>query len=165
MNSDIQRQDASMRNAISTQAQAILHAFDGKPELTTHEIYACVSAQFPDLSRLEHGILLGKLKQAGMIAPGTLLHAWQRLATLDGAPTAITAVRSAPIKRTFAIRKDPLQGAQPLRGAALADTALAGCSPETEDRKTLRELTEWLEEGRKWMARGTAILEQHQADR
>lgn len=155
MNSDTQRQDASMRNAISTQAQAILHAFDGKPELTTHEIYACVSAQFPDLSRLEHGILLGKLKQAGMIAQGTILHAWQRLATHDDAPTAITAVRPAPIKRTFAIRKDPLPGAQPF----------AERSPEPEDQKTLWELTEWLEEGRKWMARGTAILERHQADR
>lgn len=149
MNSDTQRQDAFVRNALSPQAQAILHAFDGKLELTTHEIYECVSTQFPDLSRLEHGILLGKLKQAGMIAPGTHPHAWQRLATLDDAATTTTAIRSAPIKRTFAIRKAPL----------------AGCEPAPEDQNALWELAEWLEEGRKWMARGTAILERHQADR
>ena len=152
MNSDTQRQDAFVRNAISPQAQAILHAFDGKPERTTHEIYECVSAQFPDLSRLDHGILLGKLKQAGMIAPGTHHHAWQRLATtLDDAATTTTAVHSALIKRTFAIRKDPLQG-----------VALAERTPAPEDQKTLWELAEWLEEGRKWMARGTTILERHQ---
>ncbi len=151
MNSDTQRQDAFVRNALSPQAQAILHAFDGKPELTTHEIYECVSVQFPDLSRLEHGILLGKLKQAGIIAPGTHHHAWQRLATLDDAATATTTteVHSAPIKRTFAIRKDPL----------------AERDPAPEDQKTFWEVAEWLEEGRKWMARGTAILERHQAGR
>ena len=157
MNGDTRCRDALVRNAMSPQAQAILHAFDGKSALTTHEIYACVSAQFPDLSRLEHGTLLGKLKQAGMIAPDPNHHAWQRLAALDDAATTTAAVHSAPIKRTFAIRKDPLQGAHPLQGASLAG------SPE--DQKTLRELAEWLEEGRKWMARGTAILERHQADR
>ncbi len=154
MDNDTQRQDVFVRNAILPQAQAILHAFDGKSELTTHEIYACVSAQFPDLGRLEHGILLGKLKQEGMIAPGTHHHTWQRLATLDDAATTTTAVLSAPIKRTFAIRKELLQG-----------TALAGCNPAPENQKALWELAEWLEEGRKWMARGTAILERHQADR
>ncbi|MHB8236511.1 MAG: hypothetical protein ACYDDD_03490 [Acidithiobacillus ferrivorans] len=156
MNSDTQRQDAFVRNALSPQAQAILHAFDGKSELTTHEIYECVSARFPDLSRLEHGILLGKLKQAGIIAPGTHHHAWQRLAKLDDATTATmtTEVHSAPIKRTFDILKDPLQGA-----------ALVKRAPAPEDQKTLCEVAEWLEEGRKWMARGTAILERHQAGR
>ena len=151
MNSDTQRQDAFVRNALSPQAQAILHTFDGKPELTTHEIYECVSVQFPDLSRLEHGILLGKLKQAGIIAPGTHHHAWQRLARLDDVTTATTTteVHSAPIKRTFAISKDPL-----------AERDLA-----PEDQKTLWEVAEWLEEGRKWMARGMAILERHQAGR
>ena len=151
MNGDTRCRDTLVRNAMSPQAQAILHAFDGKSALTTHEIYACVSAQFPDLGRLEHGTLLGKLKQAGMIAPDPHHHAWQRLAALDDAATTAAAVHSAPMTRTFAIRKDPLQGA-----------ALAG-SPE--DQKTLRELAEWLEEGRKWMTRGTAVLERHQADR
>ena len=149
MDNDTQRQDVFVRNAILPQAQAILHAFDGKSELTTHEIYACVSAQFPDLGRLEHGILLGKLKQEGMIAPGTHHHTWQRLATLDDAATTTTAVLSAPIKRTFAIRKDPF----------------AERDPAPEDQKTLWEVAEWLEEGRQWMARGAAILERHQADR
>jgi hypothetical protein len=118
MDHDTQRQDAIVRNATPPQAQAILHAFDGKPELTTHEIYECVSAQFPDLSRLEHGILLGKLKQEGMIAPGTHPHTWQRLATLDDAATATTTteVHSAPIKRTFAISKDPLAERDPGAG-------------------------------------------------
>ena len=155
MDNDTQRQDVFVRNAIPPQAQAILHAFDGKSELTTHEIYECVSAQFPDLGRLEHGILLGKLKQEGMIAPGIHPHTWQRLVTLDDAATMTTAVHTTPIKRTFAIRKDPLQGA----------AALAKCPPAPEDQKALWELAEWLEEGRKWMARGTAILERHQADR
>ena len=149
MDHDTQRQDAIVRNATPPQAQAILHAFDGKSELTTHEIYECVSTHFPDLSRLEHGILLGKLKQEGMIAPGSHPHTWQRLATLDDAATTTTAVPSAPIKRTFAIRKDPF----------------AERDPAPEDQKTLWEVAEWLEEGRKWMARGTAILERHQADR
>ena len=149
MDHDAQSQDVIVRNAISPQAQAILHAFDGKSELTTHEIYECVSTHFPDLSRLEHGILLGKLKQEGMIAPGSHPHTWQRLATLDDAATTTTAVPSAPIKRTFAIRKDPF----------------AERDPAPEDQKTLWEVAEWLEEGRKWMARGTAILERHQAGR
>ena len=149
MDHDTQRQDAIVRNATPPQAQAILHAFDGKSELTTHEIYECVSTHFPDLSRLEHGILLGKLKQEGMIAPGSHPHTWQRLATLDDAATTTTAVPSAPIKRTFAIRKDPF----------------AERDPAPEDQKTLWEVAEWLEEGRQWMARGAAILERHQADR
>ena len=149
MDHDTQRQNAIVRNATPPQAQAILHAFDGKSELSTHEIYECVSTHFPDLSRLEHGILLGKLKQEGMIAPGPHPHTWQRLATLDDAATTTTAVLSAPIKRTFAIRKDPL----------------AERAPEPVDQKTLWEVAEWLEEGRQWMARGAAILERHQADR
>ena len=155
MDNDTQRQDVFVRNAIPPQAQAILHAFDGKSELTTQEIYECVSADFPDLSRLEHGILLGKLKQEGMIAPGTHLHAWRRLVTPDDAATLTTVVHTAPIKRTFAIRKDPLQGA----------AALAKCPPAPDDQKALWEIAEWLEEGRQWMARGAAILERHQADR
>ncbi|MDA8154295.1 MAG: hypothetical protein M0003_16550 [Acidithiobacillus sp.] len=149
MDHDTQRQDAIVRNVTPPQAQAILHAFDGKSELSTHEIYECVSTHFPDLSRLEHGILLGKLKQEGMIAPGIHPHTWQRLATLDDAATTTTAVPSAPIKRTFAIRKEPL----------------AERDPAPEDQKTLWEVAEWLEEGRQWMARGAAILERHQADR
>ena len=149
MDHDAQSQDVIVRNAISPQAQAILHAFDGKSDLSTHEIYECVSTHFPDLSRLEHGILLGKLKQEGMIAPGIHPHTWQRLATLGDAATTTTAVPSAPIKRTFAIRKDPF----------------AERGPASEDQKTLWEVAEWLEEGRKWMARGTAILERHQAGR
>ena len=149
MDHDTQRQDAIVRNVTPPQAQAILHAFDGKSELSTHEIYECVSTHFPDLSRLEHGILLGKLKQEGMIAPGIHPHTWQRLATLDDAATTTTAVHTAPIKRTFAIRKEPL----------------AERDPAPEDQKTLWEVAEWLEEGRQWMARGAAILERHQADR
>ena len=72
MDHDTQRQDTIVRNVTPPQVQAILHAFDGKSELSTHEIYECVSTHFPDLSRLEHGILLGKLKQEGMIAPGPI---------------------------------------------------------------------------------------------
>ena len=149
MDNDTQRQGAIVKNVMPPQAQAILHAFDGKSELATREIYECVSAHFPDLGRLEHGILLGKLKQEGMIAPGIHPHTWQRLATLGDAATTTTAVPSAPIKRTFAIRKDPF----------------AERDPAPEDQKTLWEVAEWLEEGRKWMARGTAILERHQAGR